>query len=46
MAGGWDSAPYRALYPDGFSGLDEQELTKLLGGEGRSVRPARAPDRR
>jgi hypothetical protein len=43
----WTQEPYRAVWPSGFSGLDEQELEKLLGAEATSVRsPAHAPDHR
>lgn len=33
--GAWRDEPYPALWPDGFSALDEHELAALLGGGGR-----------
>lgn len=34
-SGAWASEPFEALWPHGFSGLDEREIADLLGGPRR-----------
>jgi hypothetical protein len=40
-SGAWASEPFVALWPHGFTGLDEGEIAELLGGTRRD--PADAP---
>ncbi len=48
-SGVWASEPFAALWPQGFSGLDEREVAELLGGPRRDPadslpRRAQAPN--
>lgn len=43
--GVWRSEPYPALWPNGFSALDERELAELLAGDLRAVSRAAAEQR-